>query len=107
MISEELQRLADLHRQGLLTEAEYTAAKARVIGGQATGVIPATGSRLRRSSTDSWLGGVCGGLARTTGIESWIWRLAFALFALFGGSGLLAYLLLWIFMPADSSAPHL
>jgi len=101
MISEELQRLADMHRQGLLTEAEYASAKARALGSQATGLVPPTGSRLRRSTSDRWIGGVCGGLARATGIEAWIWRLAAVLFALFGGSGVLAYVLLWIFIPKD------
>lgn len=57
--------------------------------------------RLRRSTTDRWLGGVCGGLGAASGIKAWIWRLLFALLLVFGGTGLLLYLLLWIFVPAD------
>ena len=102
MISNELQHLADLHRQGLLTDAEYAAAKARALGEQPAGLgTPPAGSRLRRSLSNRWIGGVCGGLARVTGVEAWVWRLAAVLFALFGGSGVLAYVLLWIFMPAE------
>ena len=48
-----------------------------------------------------WIGGVCGGLARATGIESWVWRLIFAVLFLFGGTGLLLYILLWIFVPTE------
>ncbi len=58
-------------------------------------------NRLRRSATDRWIGGVCGGIARATGVESWIWRLVFAVLLIFGGTGLLVYLLLWIFVPAE------
>ena len=56
---------------------------------------------LRRSRDDRWLGGVCGGIARVTGVESWIWRLLFALLALCAGTGALVYLLMWILVPAD------
>jgi phage shock protein PspC (stress-responsive transcriptional regulator) len=55
---------------------------------------------LRRSQTDRWLGGVCG-LARITGVDSWIWRLLFVLFVLTFGFGLAIYILLWIFVPED------
>ena len=56
---------------------------------------------LRRSATDRWIGGVCGGLGVATGVESWIWRLIFSVLLLFGGSGLIVYLLLWIFVPNE------
>jgi phage shock protein PspC (stress-responsive transcriptional regulator) len=56
---------------------------------------------LRRSITDSWVGGVCGGLARATGVGSWIWRLIFVVLFLFGGTGLLLYILLWVFVPSE------
>ena len=110
-ISEELSRLSQMHQQGLLTDAEFSAAKARVLGAPAgsspahtmpaAGWAPPTGSQLRRSGHDRWIGGVCGGLARATGVEAWIWRLALVIFALFGGSGVLAYVLLWIFIPPE------
>jgi phage shock protein PspC (stress-responsive transcriptional regulator) len=57
--------------------------------------------RLRRSRADRWLGGICGGIAVATGVESWIWRLVLVTLALFGGTGVLLYLLLWIFVPSE------
>jgi phage shock protein C len=56
---------------------------------------------LRTSPRDSWIGGVCGGLATSTPIPSWVWRLCFAALVLYYGFWLLflAYLLLWIFIP--------
>ncbi|TFW16366.1 PspC domain-containing protein [Massilia arenosa] len=56
---------------------------------------------LRRSRTDRWLGGVCGGLAKVSGLESWIWRLVFVLSCFLGGVGVLIYLLMWIFVPEE------
>ncbi len=55
-----------------------------------------------RSDTDFWLGGVCGGLGEHTPVPSWTWRLIFALLFLFYGTGLLIYVLLWIFIPPKS-----
>jgi len=66
---------------------------------------PAPPSRppLRRSATDKMLGGVCGGLAEHTGVDSLIWRAAFVAVTVAGGAGVLVYLLLWVLMPP---APH-
>ena len=36
-----------------------------------------------------------------TGVESWIWRLILFALALFGGTGVLLYILLWIFVPHE------
>ena len=57
--------------------------------------------KLRRSRSDRWLGGVCGGIARASGVESWIWRLVFVLCTVFAGFGLLFYVLMWIFVPEE------
>ncbi|EEF57284.1 PspC domain-containing protein [Pedosphaera parvula] len=54
---------------------------------------------LRTSETDVWIGGVCGGLAASTPVPSWVWRLCFAALAFCYGTGLVAYLLFWIFIP--------
>ncbi|MBT9503014.1 MAG: PspC domain-containing protein [Burkholderiaceae bacterium] len=100
-ISIELERLAELHRSGRLSDDEYMRAKAGVLGG---GTGPASvnmGNRLRRSRSDRWFGGVCGGIAQVTGLASWAWRLGFVLLAVCAGTGLLAYLLLWIFVPLN------
>lgn len=106
--ADDLSRLADLHRSGALSDAEYARAKTRVLeeGGAARTDVPLMSAvnQLRRSRDDRWVGGVCGGLARLTGVQSWIWRLLVVLLALWGGSGVVAYLLLWIFVPSDPGA---
>ncbi|MGM9515442.1 PspC domain-containing protein [Roseateles sp. DB2] len=109
-MSSELERLAELHRQGQLSDEEFARAKARILQGEANAAPPpggapfgsqASGQVLRRSLNDRWLGGVCGGLGRMTNVESWIWRLLFVLTSLCVGGGLLVYLLLWIFVPEE------
>lgn len=55
--------------------------------------------KFYRSSTDKKLGGVCGGLAEYFDIDPLLVRIAF-LVLLFGfGTGLLAYIILWILAP--------
>jgi phage shock protein PspC (stress-responsive transcriptional regulator) len=61
--------------------------------------------RLRRSGTDRMLGGVSGGLAEYTGIDTVLWRVAFVALTLLGGSGVLFYAVLWVLMPAGSPHP--
>ena len=58
--------------------------------------------QIRRSSTDRWLGGVCGGLAQYLGVDSTLVRLAFVLLAMSGVSPLV-YLVLWVVIPSDAS----
>ena len=55
----------------------------------------------RKSSSDRWVGGVCGGLGAATPVPSWIWRVLFLFAALTLGVGLLFYVVLWICMPND------
>ncbi|NEK57913.1 PspC domain-containing protein [Geodermatophilus sabuli] len=64
-------------------------------------VAPQPGGRpqLRRSGTDRLAGGVCGGLAEYSGIDSLLWRVGFVGLTLAGGAGVLVYLLLWVLMP--------
>ena len=103
-ITDDLERLAELHRSGALTDAEFLSAKARALGatppGNADGVVQGLHA-LRRSRGDRWLGGVCGGLATATGLPAWLWRLIFVLFVVCGGTGLLVYVLMWILVPKD------
>jgi phage shock protein C len=106
MISDEIKRLHELHQAGALTDAEFEQAKARVLAGPAVNLDKGDGrsceiNALRRSRTDRWLGGVCGGLAKASGVESWVWRLVFVLFTLTFGFGVAIYLLLWIFVPEE------
>ncbi len=105
--SDELAKLGDLHRSGVLSDEEFARAKARVLGGAAaaaaTGQAPIVDAvnRLRRSRDERWLGGVCGGIGRSTGVAAWVWRLIFCALLLFGGTGLLVYVLMWIFVPLE------
>jgi len=55
--------------------------------------------KLYRSVTDKMVGGVCGGLAEYFAIDPVIVRLIFVLAVIFGGSGILAYIILWIIIP--------
>lgn len=107
-LSDELERLGALQQRGVLSEEEFRAAKARVLadaGSTRPNPTVAAMNRLRRSRSDSWLGGVCGGLAQVFGLAPWLWRLLFVLLALCAGTGFMAYLLLWIFVPLESAAP--
>ena len=58
-------------------------------------------NRLYRSTTDKVIGGVSGGLADYLNIDPVVVRILFVLLFLFGGSGLLVYIILWIVIPAD------
>jgi phage shock protein C len=59
------------------------------------------GRVLRRSVDDRVIGGVGAGLARYFGIDAAIVRILFVVLAVFGGSGLLAYIIAWIAIPEE------
>ena len=103
-LSDELSKLAELRASGGLTEEEFKRAKERLLNTeQAHSADPlATAvNSFRRSRTDRLFGGVCGGIARSTGMEAWVWRLLFAALFICAGAGLLLYILLWIFVPSE------
>ena len=102
-LAEQIERLDELRRRGALSDEEFARAKTRLLDGAAVMPAPqlAALNALRRSRADRWIGGVCGGLAQATGAESWVWRLLFALLFFLGGAGLVIYVLLWIFVPAE------
>ena len=104
-LADELSKLHELRSRGVLSDVEFARAKTLLLDGSrpapdtlALGAV----NRLRRSRGDRWIAGVCGGVAAITGVESWIWRLVLVALALFGGTGVLLYLLLWIFVPDES-----
>jgi phage shock protein PspC (stress-responsive transcriptional regulator) len=66
---------------------------------------PPTRPQLRRSSTDSMIGGVSGGLAEYSGIDAVLWRVGFVGLTLAGGAGVVLYLLLWVLVPAGPARP--
>lgn len=55
--------------------------------------------RLYRDETKRILGGVCSGIGIYIGIDPWIVRILFII----SGLGLIAYILLWIFLPSNNS----
>lgn len=58
--------------------------------------------RLTRSRDDRWLSGVCGGVARYSGIDANLVRLIVVLGTLFGlGSLFVAYVVAWVLIPQE------
>jgi phage shock protein PspC (stress-responsive transcriptional regulator) len=102
-IADDLSKLAELRASGGLSEDEFKRAKERLLGGERAVDDPLASAvnKFRRSRSDRWFGGVCGGMARSTGMEAWVWRLLFAAMFVLAGAGLLLYVLLWIFVPSD------
>ncbi len=57
---------------------------------------------LRRSRSNRWVAGICGGLGQFFGLSSFWFRLLFIILLLPGGlPGLVPYLLLWIIVPLE------
>ena len=61
------------------------------------------GKKLYRSDENKMLAGVCGGIAEYFGVDPTLIRLAWVVFSLLGGSGLLAYILAAMIIPRDDS----
>ncbi len=59
--------------------------------------------RISRSRTDRLLGGVCGGIARATGIDSLVVRVAVVALTVAGGTGALLYVVAWLMLPEEGS----
>ena len=57
------------------------------------------GKKLYKSSPDKKIAGVCGGIAEYFNIDSTLVRLAWVVFCLLGGSGVLAYIIAALIMP--------
>ena len=57
---------------------------------------------LYRSRTNTVIGGVAGGIAENLRTDPTLIRIIFILVALFGGGGLLVYIILWIALPLES-----
>jgi phage shock protein C len=103
-LADELNKLAELRANGGLTDEEFKRAKERLLNTEQThsnDPLVSAVNTFRRSRTDRVFGGVCGGIARSTGMEAWVWRLLFAALFICAGVGLLLYLLLWIFVPSE------
>ncbi len=57
--------------------------------------------RLYKSTTDKKLCGVCAGIAEYFELDPTIIRLAWVVFTLLGGSGIIAYIIAAIVMPVE------
>jgi phage shock protein C len=57
--------------------------------------------RLYRTREGRVVAGVCSGIAGHFGIDPTLVRLAFALLTIFGGAGVLVYLVAWIVIPEE------
>jgi phage shock protein PspC (stress-responsive transcriptional regulator) len=71
----------------------------------APGIPPQPGARKRwmRSSSDKMIAGVCGGLADYFDLDPTLIRIIWVLAFFCAGTGLLAYIILWIVLPLSSS----
>jgi phage shock protein C len=101
-LADEIAKLHELQARGALTQEEFERAKARLLGAAPGPGAGLAINRLRRTPGDQWIAGVCGGIARLTGLESWVWRMLFVLGLVFGGLTLYVYIVLWIFVPREN-----
>lgn len=60
------------------------------------------GKKLYKSERDKKVAGVCGGIAEYLNIDSTLIRLAWVLFCLAGGSGIVIYIIAALIMPNES-----
>ena len=60
--------------------------------------------RLYKSKRERMISGVCGGIAEYFGWDPSIVRLVFVIFALTGGSGILAYIAAAVILPEEDDS---
>ena len=60
--------------------------------------------KLYRSRNQRMLAGVCGGLAEYFNVDVTLIRVLFLVLAVFGGSGLVIYVVMWLIVPDVSKA---
>jgi phage shock protein PspC (stress-responsive transcriptional regulator) len=60
--------------------------------------------RLYRSRTEKMVGGVCGGLAQYLDVDVTLVRALWVIVSLLAGTGLLAYVILWLIIPQEPLA---
>ena len=60
--------------------------------------------KLYRSRSQRMLAGVCGGLAEYFNVDATLIRVLFLVLAVFGGSGLVIYVVMWLIVPDISKA---
>jgi phage shock protein C len=60
--------------------------------------------KLYRSRSQRMLGGVCGGLAEYFNVDATLIRVLFLVLGVFGGTGLVIYVVMWLIVPDVSKA---
>jgi phage shock protein C len=55
--------------------------------------------KLYRSREQRMLAGVCGGLAEYFNVDATVIRVLFLVLAVFGGTGLVIYVVMWLIVP--------
>jgi phage shock protein C len=55
--------------------------------------------KLYRSRSQRMIAGVCGGLADYFNVDATLVRVLFLLLAVFGGTGLVIYIVMWVIVP--------
>jgi phage shock protein C len=68
---------------------------------------PTTPRRFVRFSSNKKIAGVCAGVARYFDLDATLVRAVWLLSVLLAGTGLLAYIVLWIVMPLEPEYPML
>jgi phage shock protein PspC (stress-responsive transcriptional regulator) len=58
---------------------------------------------IKRSHSDRYIAGVCGGLAQYLEVDSAMVRVVFLVLFVFGGIGLLPYFYAWLALPLENS----
>jgi phage shock protein C len=87
-----------------LHEAPGRSDRALQIASRRAGVMEEP-RKLYRSRTQRMVAGVCGGLAEYFNVDTTVIRVLFLVLTLFGGSGLVVYVVMWILVPDASKAP--
>ena len=89
-LAQDLESLEQMRNRGALSEAEFAQAKDRLLHGTAPSPISKVSA------------------LNFTGLDAWLWRLAFTLTLILAGTGLFVYLLMWILVPVEPLAhPHI
>ena len=58
-------------------------------------------NRLMRSRTDRKIAGICGGRAQQNDWDPTVVRLVWLALLIFGGTGILAYIVMWVVVPEE------
>jgi phage shock protein C len=61
--------------------------------------------QLTRSGSDKMIAGVCGGLARSLGMDANLVRILWAVLSLFTGAPILIYAVMWLILTVDGQGP--